>query len=215
VAIKRRLKKTKRTTSKLREVWSKRSLKDCVHERVVGAYFSTVFRVVDDRRVYWNFSSRYAADDYPTLDPNYILVKARELGGERGMTKKVAGDTFLVAKGRSHSLLVKIIGSVDEVGLDLRRRTLTIGSLYSKIQDIVEDNSLDSTIYLTLEHPKPISACDLREWRLVNNRFESGWNLEEYAASPESYLGANPLELLLHAYINAPASHWRFSYLEA
>jgi len=195
----------------LREVSSKRSLKNCVHEPVVGAYFSTVFRVVDERTVYWTFSSRYAADDYPTLDPNYILAKARELDRERGMTKKVAGHTVLVAKGRSHSLLIGISGLVDEVGLDLRGRTLTIGSLYSKIRDIVEDNSLESAIYVTREHPKPISACDLREWRLVNGRFESGWNLVEDAGSSESYLGATPLELLLHAYINAPLRHWRFS----
>lgn len=193
----------------LREVSSKRSLKNCAREPVVGGYFSTVFRVVDERTTYWNFSSSYAADDYPTLDPNYLLDKAQEFNRERGTRKKVKGDTFLVAKGRSHSLLVRTFDSVDEVDLDFRMRTLTIGSLYSKIKDIVEDNSLDSKIFVTREHPKPISACDLREWRLVNSRFESGWNLWEDAASPESYLGATPLELLLHAYINAPYTRWR------
>ena len=211
---KKRPKKSTRTISKLREVSSKKSLNGHgALEPVVGAYFTTVFRVVDDRRVWGNFTSTYALEDYPTLDPNDILSIASEIRVRPGENKKVAGDTFLVAKGRNHSLLIKINNWFGEaLILDFHKpSSLTIGSLYSKIKYIVDKNSLESRIYVTQKQPKSIDAYDLREWFLVTSSGGNrGWELCEDAGSPATYLGAEEPELLLHAYINSPSATWAF-----
>ena len=185
----------------------------------MSAYFSTVFRVVDDRGAWGNYSSHYARQDYATLDPNDILARASELHVERGLTKKINGDTFLVAKGRSHSLLIKLgenVGAhIGTITLDFHKTSnLTIGSLYSKIELIVDDNFIDSNIYVTRESPTPISVSDTREWSLVtSNSGKRGWSLCEDAKSYETHhemqLGTAP-ELLLHACINARYSTWTF-----
>jgi len=212
VAAKKRPKTSTGPISKLREVSSKKSLNGYgALEPVVGAYFSTVYRVVDYRRVWGNFTSVYAIFDYPTLDPNDILSNASEIEVRPGDNKKVEGDTFLVAKGRNHSLLIKIDNFVFEtIILDFHKTSkLTIGSLYSKIEYIVYKNKLRSKIYVTRTNPTPISVFDKRGWSLVtSNSGNRGWDLCEDALDPTTYLGAGEPELLLHAYINSPSYTW-------
>lgn len=94
------------------------------------------------------------------MDPNDILARASELHVERGLTKKINGDTFLVAKGRSHSLLIKLGENVGAhngtIILDFHKTTnLTIGSLYSKIELIVDNNFINSEIYVTRNRLHP------------------------------------------------------------
>jgi len=211
VVAKKRPKKSTEPVSRLRVVWNKKSIGRGAPEAVVGAYFSTVFRVVNNRRVWVNYSSHYSWGTDPTLDPNDILTNASEIYVERGETKTVIGDTFLVAKSRNHSLLIKIENWSDETLIvDFRKTSkLTIGSLYSKIKYFIEENSLDSTIYITRQHPTPISVSDRREWSLVkSNSGKTGWDLGEDAQSHATYLGAGMPELLLHAYINSPHFTW-------
>lgn len=216
MAAKKRLKKSTKSSATLRRVTNKKSLNGYgALEPIVSAYFSTVFRVVDDRGAWGNYSSHYARQDYATLDPNDILARASELHVERGLTKKINGDTFLVAKGRSHSLLIKLR---EKVGVDIgtiildfhKTSNLTIGSLYSKIELIVDNNFIDSKIYVTRKSPTPISVSDTREWSLVtSNSGKRGWNSREDAWNYETHLGTAP-ELLLHAFINAQYSTWAF-----
>ena len=212
MAAKKRPNKSKGTISKLRYVSSKKSLNGHgALEPVVGAYFTTVFRVVNDRRVWGNFTSTYALEDYPTLDPNDILSKASEIRVRPGDNKKVVVDTFLVAKGRNHSLLIMINNWFDgALILDFHKPiSLTMGSLYSKVKYIVDKNSLESRIYVTQKQPKSIDAYDLREWLLVTSSGgKRGWELIEDAGSPATYLDASEPELLLHAYINSPGITW-------
>ena len=212
MAAKKRLKKSTKPSATLRRVTNKKSLNGYgALEPIVSAYFSTVFRVVDDRGAWGNYSSHYARQDYATLDPNDILARASELHVERGLTKKIAGDTFLVAKGRSHSLLIKLGDNVGTIILDFHKTSnLTIGSLYSKIELIVDNNFINSEIYVTRKLPTPISVSDTREWSLVTSSSgKRGWNLCEDAKSYETHLGTAP-ELLLHACINARYSTWAF-----
>ena len=211
MAAKKKPKKSTEPVSTLRAVWNKKSIGKGAPEAVVGAYFSTVFRVTNNRVGWGNFSSHYAYEDYPTLDPNDILTNASEIYVESGETKVVIGDTFLVAKGRNHSLLIKIDNWSDETLIvDFHKTSkLTIGSLYSKIEYFIERNSLDSTIYITRQHPTPISVSDRREWSLVkSNSGKTGWDLDEDARFHATYLGAGMPELLLHAYINSPHFTW-------
>ena len=215
MAAKKRLKKSTKPSATLRRVTNKKSLNGYgALEPIVSAYFSTVFRVVDDRGAWGNYSSHYARQDYATLDPNDILARASELHVERGLTKRIGGDTFLVAKGRSHSLLIKLseYAGVDigTIILDFHKTSnLTIGSLYSKIELIFDNNFIDSKIYVTRKLPAPISVSDTREWSLVtSNSGKRGWNLHEDAKFTTP-LGTAP-ELLLHACINVPYLTWAF-----
>ena len=216
MAAKKRLKKSPKSSATLRRVTNKKSLNGYgALEPIVSAYFSTVFRVVDDRGAWGNYSSHYARQDYATLDPNDILARASELHVERGLTKKINGDTFLVAKGRSHSLLINLGDNNGPIILDFHKTSnLTIGSLYSKIKLIVDNNFINSKIYVTRKLPTPISVSDTREWSLVtSNSGKRGWSLREDAKSYETHhemqLGTAP-ELLLHAFINAQYSTWAF-----
>ena len=211
MAAKKRSKKPTKPVSKLRLVSSKKSLNGWgALEPVTGAYFSTVFRVVDRKVAWGNYSRRYANQDYVTLDPNDILDNASEIYVERGETRTVEGETFLVAKGRNHSLLIKIDDWSDEtLILDSHKSpSLTIGSLYSRIKNLVDENFLDSTIYIARQRPTPIAVDDERNWSLVTSSSGNrGWSFRDYS-SPLTSLNVSEPELLLHAFINSPDNTW-------
>jgi len=211
MAAKKRSRKSTRANSKLRLCKNKKSLNGCgVLEPVVGAYFTTVFQVAKSRVAWGNYSQLLSWGTEPTLDPNDILSNASELFVERGATAIVFGETWLVAKSLNHSLLISIDNWSDEtLILDLNKTSqLTIGSLYSKIEVFTQRNALDSRIYVTQQHPTPISGSEQREWTLVtSNSGKRGWELSE-AGSPAMYLEASEPELLLHAFINAPDNTW-------
>lgn len=211
MVAKKRLKKPTKPVSKLRLVSSKKSLNGWgALEPVAGAYFSTVFRVVQGKVAWGNYSRFYDKHVYATLDPNDILDNASEIYVERGETRTVEGETFLVAKGRNHSLLIKIDDRSDEtLILDFHKSpSLTIGSLYSRIKNLVDENSLDSTIYVTQQRPTPIAVDDERNWSLVTSSSGNrGWSFRDYS-SPLTSLNVSQPVLLLHAFINSPDSTW-------
>lgn len=210
MAAKKRPKKPTKPVSKLRLVSSKKSLKGWgALEPVTGAYFSTVFRLTGRKVAWGNYSRFYDNQDYATLDPNDILDNASEIYVERGETRTVEGETFLVAKGRNHSLLIKIDDWAETLILDSHKSpSLTIGSLYSRIKNLVDENFLDSTIYIARQRPTPIAVDDERNWSLVTSSSGNrGWSFRDYS-SPLTSLKVSEPELLLHAFINSPGNTW-------
>lgn len=211
MVAKKRLKKTTKPVSKLRLVSSKKSLNGWgALEPVTSAYFSTVFRVVRRKVAWGNYSSFYDNHVHATLDANDILGNALEIYVERGGTITVEGETFLVAKGRSHSLLIEIDDWFGEtLILDFHKSpSLTIGSLYLRIKNFVDENSLDSTIYITRQRPTPIAVDDEKNWSLVTSSSGNrGWSFRDYS-SPLTSLNVSEPELLLHAFINSPDNTW-------
>jgi len=210
-------KRPTKQVSKLRLVSSKRSLNGWgVLEPVTCAYFSTVFRVTRRKVAWGNYSRFYDEHVHATLDANDILGNSSEIYVERGETIAVEGETYLVAKGRSHSLLIKIDDWFGEtLTLDFHKSpSLTIGSLYSRIKNLVDENSLDSTIYITRQRPTPIVVDDEKNWSLVTSSSGNrGWSFRDYS-SPLTSLSVTQPELLLYAFINSPTNTWALGAIE-
>ena len=219
MAAKKRKKSTK-IVATLRPVLNRKSLNGYgALEPISCAYFSTVFRPSASREAWGNPVAYWLIKPKATLDPNDILVNPYEIEITQGASCVVEGKTFLVARGRDHSLLISIDvqGYWNAESLVLKPmpelKTLTIGSLYTKIiEDVMHDQrkikrgDFKCEMFVTKSPPSPIASSDNRRWNLIRNSGRKrGW---EVSTSGDTSLDVEYPMLLLHAYINCPYNKW-------
>jgi len=215
-------KKSTKLVATLRPVINRKSLNGYgALEPISCAYFSTVFRASVRREAWGNSVSHWLNKPKATLDPNDILVDPYEIEIGRGASCLVEGKTFLVARGRDHSLLISIdfpgYWNPDSLVLNPTPgfKTLTIGSLYTKIiEDVMHDKreknikrgDVECEMFVTKSFPTPIARSDDRRWSLVRNSGSNrGW---EVSSSGDTSLDVEYPMLLLHAFINCEQHKW-------
>ena len=188
----------------LRLVANKKSLNGYgALEPIDAAYFSTVFRLMTNK----NFVSSYCAKPNATLDPTEFMANASQIAVKRGVSISIEGETFLVARGRNHSLLISTDYVLDQLFLKSMPygKTLTLGLLYEQLQELAKMGH-NVEVFVAKSLPTPIAWSDTRKWGLILNSGGSrGWKLS--SSNSVSLLVSYGM-LLLHAYINYPTHVW-------
>jgi hypothetical protein len=194
-------KKSAMRITSLRLVANKKSLNGFgALEPIDVAYFSTVFRLVTNK-------SSYCAKPNAALDPAEFIANASQIAVKPGVSISIEGETFLVARGRNHSLLISSVEDLDQLFLESMPygKTLTLGLLYEQLQELSK-MGLNVEVFVTKSLPMPIAWSETRKWGLILGSGGSrGWKL---SSSNFIKLEVSRGELLLHAYINRPNHVW-------